>query len=266
MKAPFKYSGGKTREFPRIREFLPSNFNRTIEPFAGSAAVSFLIEKPAVLCDTRHNNIATFKAIANERDWIALKEWIAVMKQKSIEELNTYYYEQRDGMWNKCTTNLEYAKRWLTIRQLVFSGMDRINVKTGKFNAPFGWYKEFNTHLSDAHHLFLKQSTIIEGDFSQGIDVAIDGDFVFMDPPYLTRNSEYGGDSSADDMALHLRIFDKLNSCKVPWMMVHVDCPEYRQLYRDYNIHVKDFSYSQNFKGRDNTKSKVGHLYITNYS
>ena len=158
MKPIFKYSGGKSRELKTIKKLLPDNFNRVVEPFAGSAAVSFGIEKPMVLNDIRHNNMATFRAVQNKEYFEQLMDWISHLSTLSVDELEKVYYEQRDGMWQKCETDLDYAKRWIVIRQLTFSGIDRINGKTGKFNAPFGWYKKFNCNLSLDHHKLLKKS------------------------------------------------------------------------------------------------------------
>lgn len=264
MKPIYKYSGGKSRELKKIRELMPLSFDRVIEPFAGSGAVAFGLEKPMVVSDTRLNNIATFRCIQDKQSFPLLMEWIEHLKTLEVEQLEKVFYEQRDGMWGKCVSDLDYAKRWITIRQLVFSGMDRINPKTGKFNAPFGWYKSFNSYISQAHHDLLQQSTIIHGGFINAFNEANENDFVFLDPPYYQRNSDYGGDYE-DTSALHEEIADACKATSAKWMMVHIDCPLYRDLYKDFIIHEKTFNYSQNFKGRDNTKSKVNHLYITNY-
>lgn len=265
MRPIFKYSGGKTKELSTIRQFLPHSFQRVIEPFAGGAAVSFALEKPCILNDIRHNNIATYNAVKDFDSFTALMEWINYLKTLDIEALNKVYYEQRDGMWGKCVTNLDYAKRWITIRQLVFSGMDRINNKTGKFNAPFGWYKQFGCNLSIEHHNLLQKSILLEDDFEKAFDLANENDFIFLDPPYYQRNSDYGGDYD-DNSDLHNRIVERCKNTKAKWMMVHIDCDLYRDLYKDFYINEKSFGYSQNFKGRDNSNSKVNHLYITNYN
>ena len=265
MKPIFKYSGGKSRELKTIKKLIPNNFNRVIEPFAGSVAVSFGIEKPMVLNDIRHNNMATFRAVQNKEYFEQLMGWVSHLSTLAVDELEKVYYEQRDGMWQKCETDLDYAKRWIVIRQLTFSGIDRINTKTGKFNAPFGWYKKFNCNLSSEHHELLKKSTLLEGDFTQAFDISQEDDFIFLDPPYFKRNSAYGGDYDEKDQQLHKDILDQCKKTKSKWMMVHIDCPLYRELYSEFNIYEKDFAYSQNFKGRDNSSSKVVHLYITNY-
>lgn len=261
MKSPFKYSGGKTKEIPFIETLLPTCYDNVVEPFSGSAAVSFFLEKPSVVCDTRLNNIATFRSIRDNFD--DLNDWCERLRGMSQEELKDVYYYQRDEMFDKCETDLDYAKRWIVLRQLAFSGMDRINSKNGKFNAPFGWYKKFTTNLNKEHSEFLKKCVLMNDDFEVALGYANEKSFIFLDPPYYGRNSDYGGDYSEN---LHKRIYDGIKNISSSFMIVHVDCDMYRDLYeKDFNIVEKEYTYSQNFKGRDNKKSFVKHLYITNY-
>ena len=48
-------------------------------------------------------------------------------------------------------------------------------------------------------------------------------------------------------------------------MIVQCDDPFYRDRYKNFTIVDKNYTYSQNFKGRLAKDSKVSHLYITNY-
>lgn len=273
MKPIFKYSGGKSRELKLIKELLPDNFdekiNKVVEPFAGSAAVAFGLEKPAIISDLRENNIRTFEAVRDNFDQVFeyiedIKNKISEYDESSYTEfLNKEYYRQRDDMFG-CTDPIDVAKRWILLRQLCFSGMDRINEKTGKFNVPFGWYKKLTCNLSKEHSNLLQDWDLILGDWTIAYDKATSNDFVFLDPPYYKRNSEYGGDYE-DNEQLHIDIAEKFFSSPAQSMMVHIDCELYRDLYKDAIIYEKPFTYSQNFVGRDNSKSKVNHLYILNY-
>jgi len=272
MKPIFKYSGGKSKELKLIKQLLPNNFDeikRVVEPFAGSAAVAFGLEKPAIISDVRENNIKTFEAVRDNFDEVFnyiedIKNKIDEYDESSYTEfLMEEYYRQRDEMFG-CTDPVDIAKRWILLRQLCFSGMDRINEKTGKFNVPFAWYKKLTCNLSKEHSDLLKEWELILGDWCIAYDKATSEDFVFLDPPYYNRNSEYGGDYQ-DNEQLHIDIAEKFFSSPAKSMMVHIDCPLYRDLYKDATIYEKPFTYSQNFMARDNSKSKVNHLYIMNY-
>lgn len=265
MKPFYKYSGGKSREFKRIQELFPKGIERVVEPFAGSCAVSFGLELPALVSDTRENVINVLSVVKNKNLYPKLQQLVDEMKNVSdIEVLNKIYYQQRDEKFESVDP-LEKAFRWIVIRQLVFSGIDRINLKTGKINAPFGWYKQFSCRLSSAHHKLLQSWEIVQASFETTLTNVRDGDWIFLDPPYLGRNSTYDGITPDELQKMHEKLFEMLSNINQPWLIVHSDCEFYREKYKNFNLNVIDHNYSQNFKGRDNSEQKVQHLYISNY-
>jgi len=89
MKPIFKYSGGKSRELKTIKSLLPKEFKRIVEPFSGSAAVSFGLEIPAILSDLRENNIKTFEAVRDNYNDVS--QYIEDLKSKNVEFLEKEY-------------------------------------------------------------------------------------------------------------------------------------------------------------------------------
>ena len=266
MKPIFKYSGGKGRELKRIKTFMPfvSEFDRVIEPFAGGAAFAFDLEKPALVSDIRSNNIDVYKAVQDETEFkILLNNVEELKKETDKKELEKIFYHWRDEKYQNCDTLWERAFRWIIIRQLCFSGMDRVNNLTGKMNVPYGWYPKFNTKLSIKHHELLKTWELKECSFEESINNSNENDFIFLDPPYLERNSDYGNNNHSLD--LHEKLFECLNTTKVKWLLIHTRHPFYEKNYKNYNIQTKDFQYASQWKGRIQEDRKVEHLYITNY-
>ena len=98
MKAPFKYSAGKSREAKLIASLAPIFYDRVIEPFGGSAALSFYLEKPAIIGYTRLNSIFTLRAIRDH--WEDIEDYIEHVKQLTIVEREAEYYIQRDNYYN----------------------------------------------------------------------------------------------------------------------------------------------------------------------
>ena len=264
MKPIFKYSGGKTRELKRIHEIISGiEFDRVVEPFAGGAAFAFDQEKPALVSDIRSNNVDVYKAVQDEIQFKFLLEKVEELKLiTDRKELEKEFYYWRDEKYQNCNTLWEKAMRWIVLRQLCFSGMDRINTKTGKFNVPYGWYPKFTTKLNIEYHNLLKTWEIKECSFEESIDVSNENDFIFIDPPYLERNSDYG--SNDHSLELHEKLFECLNTTKVKWLLIHTRHPFYEKHYKNYNILTKDFQYASQWKGREQKDRKVEHLYITN--
>lgn len=271
MKTFFKYTGGKTRELKKIRPHVSSS-NRVIEPFAGSCAVAFDCERAAIVGDLDDDVINLLQTV---RDPKLFPELLDMVQNTNIdldstpqntEHLEQLYYAQRDDMW-QVSDPLKKAYRFLILRQLCFSGMTRFNLKTGKSNVPFGWYRKFQTRLGKDHHELLQAWDIQKRSWEHTLEQAKSGDWVFLDPPYLERNSSYevGSDAGVDEnfhrnIREHLRYLDKHN---IPWLMVHSDCELYREIYRDTKITYEKMFYSQNFKGAGVKDARVGHLYIS---
>ena len=263
MKPIFKYSGGKSREAKFISSLTKNEHLRTVEPFCGSAAMSFFYEKPALVTDIRKDVITTLQTVKDKNLYPALQRRVdELSKETNIEKLEKHFYEQRDDMWG-CSDPLDVAYRFIVIRQLVFSGIDRINTKTGKENAPFGWYKQFKCHLSSAHHELMQSWEIKQQEFSQTFSEIIESDLVFSDPPYLGRNSTYGGENDVN-IDFHRKLQSCHDDCNANWLLVHCEHPEYEDFMKRHLATTKQFSYSQNFVGRDNSKSKTVHIYVQN--
>jgi DNA adenine methylase len=266
MKPIIKYQGGKSKELPFIKCILPNKYDRIIEPFCGGGAVSFGMEVPAHLNDINHDVINLYRVISDKNLYPDVQAWIDQYKQLEHDDLEKLYYKSRETInqpWQSVTDLDNRAISYIIVRQLCFSGMERYNSK-GEFNVPFGHYKKLSCNLSMQHHTFLRQyCTTSYGSFEQCFDGLTENDFVFVDPPYLDRLGYTKGDGG---LKLHQDLLGCLKTTSAKWMIVHCDNDFYRDEYKDYNTIVKDFKYSQNFVGRDNSGNKVNHLYITNYN
>lgn len=271
IKPFFKYPGGKTKELKYILPMIPRDIERIVEPFAGGCALAFHMELPALVSDINDNVTNTYQIVKDTDKFKILLDLINETNlrsddpEKNIKHLEALYYRYRDDEFEN-TDPVIKAYRFLLLRQLGFSGMYRVNVKTGKSNVPFGWYREFKTRVGTEYHDLLATWEIHHQSFEETLKMTRPSDFLFLDPPYFERNSTYGTNSDAGDVEdLHRSLVRTLGTVDCPWLLIHSDCELYRDLYSSYHINEIDFRYSQNFKGRDNMKSVVKHLYITNY-
>ena len=275
MKKLFKWPGGKSRELKLITKMLPQDINCVVEPFAGSAALSFYLEMPAVLNDLDKHIINLYNVIANHSDYIKLSNMIKAAKtlpfikkddplRGKVYSLEDEYYKQRIALNDNNTSPLNSAYAFLIVRQLCFSGMLRNNPKNGNCNVPYGWYKTFTNNLSDDAHMFLNQSQITQSDYKNCIKQNDKpGHFIFIDPPYRNK-AGYPAEEWNDQM--HKDLLQTVKGIKhANWMIVHCDDTFYRKGYKDFYINEHDYSYGLEFKGRNKAKRKIKHLYITNY-
>lgn len=137
-KPLLKWAGGKYKLARFIETHLPSRTRkRLIEPFAGSAAVSLVLEFDAYLLnDTNADLIGLFQTLKEQK-----QEFIGYARSFFTAENNesSRYYELRE-QFNQSRDRAERAALFVYLNRHAFNGLCRYNSKGG-FNVPFGKYK-----------------------------------------------------------------------------------------------------------------------------
>jgi DNA adenine methylase len=184
---PFlKWAGGKQWLSPTAPALAPKKFSgRYYEPFLGGGAFFFALEPAkATLTDLNEDLITTYNAVANHLDSV-------------IKLLVTYPYEK--GFFErirslKPQSHTEVAARFIYLNRTCWNGLYRVN-QNGEFNTPFGRY--VNPTICDHGRLkrasaLLHRARIRCSDFENAVSTAKKGDFVYFDPPYITKHAHNG--------------------------------------------------------------------------
>ena len=188
MKPIIKWSGGKSKELPVVRQHKPDKFKVYHEPFVGGGAVWFdLNHSKNVVSDNFVELIEFYNTIKEYKqeciDYInkTVVEYNSidksVLNKDQFGELGKkYYYHYRD---NEFIEPLDNALKFYLLRQLSFSGMLRFS-SDGNFNIPFGWYKNIKIlDYDDNLYNLLDNTDIICGDWKSGLGNVTNNDFVF---------------------------------------------------------------------------------------
>jgi DNA adenine methylase len=130
-----------------------------------------------------------------------------------IETQEKYYYDKREE-FNNCEDIVKNSALFIFLNKTCFRGVYREN-KNKKFNVPFGNYKKINLidkdNLNDINKL-IKNVEFINLNFIDSIKNINIGDFVYLDPPYLSTNNKgfinYTNDGF--DMDTHNILFDNI--------------------------------------------------------
>lgn len=186
MKPLVKWSGGKSREIAMFEKYIPSHEDY-VEPFFGGGAVFFHLQpKSGVLADVHPELINFYQQIAQGNG----KEIHRRMSSLANEE--DIYYKVRDE-WESLDA-VDEAVRFFYLRKTCYRGMLRYN-SSGKFNIPFGRYKNFNYDelLDPKYQQVLSRMEIALKDFRVIFDENDSSDsFFFLDPPYDSEFTDYG--------------------------------------------------------------------------
>jgi DNA adenine methylase len=264
IKPPVKWAGGKTQLLSQLRPLFPKGFNLYLEPFVGGGAVFFDLQpNRAVLIDSNFELINFYQVVKNN-----LEELLRDLKKhKNSKE---YYYKIR-SLDPDQMDSIERASRFLYLNKTCFNGLWRVN-KRGKFNVPFGRYK--NPNYGDKENLYmvsaaLKNAEIICDDFSIVTDYVTPGDFVYFDPPYhpLSKTASftsYTEDSFDEKDQMRLaETFRELDAKNCNVMLSNSDTEFIRGLYRGYDIRVVHAKRAINSKGTK--RGPIIELVIRNY-
>lgn len=269
--APFvKWAGGKRQLLPQIKERMPDNFNRYIEPFVGGGAVYFELQpKRAVLNDINRALINAYKKIQKQPEEFITE--IRTYDEKILEGTKEYYYEARERFNDKLMKNeydMESAALFVFLNKHCFNGLYRVNGK-GLFNVPYNnsvrssCSREDILAISDS----LQGVQIFNGDFQKVCDVAEKNDFVFIDSPYAPLNptSFEAYTKEGFDVESHRRLADTykdLTKRGCYCMLTNHNTEFIRELYSEFKTEVVSVKRMIN----SDAKNRVGQeVIITNY-
>lgn len=185
--SPFlKWAGGKRWLAPSIQEMIENIKGRYIEPFLGSGAVFFCLRPNiALLNDANKDLINTYRAIQ--------KNYSVVVKHLTYHNRchsKDYYYQMRSYA-PRCT--YRRAARLIYLNRTCWNGLYRVNLN-GIFNVPIGTKSSVLLPSDNWEQVSatLQGAQLSDGDFEQIIDQAVQGDFVFADPPYTVKHNYNG--------------------------------------------------------------------------
>jgi DNA adenine methylase len=184
---PFlKWAGGKRWLVAQHSSLLPTEFNTYIEPFLGSGAVYFHIRPDtALISDANIELITTYREI--KKNWRKVHD---ALKRHDRNHSEDYYYEERA---RKHRAAHESAAQLIYLNRTCWNGLYRVNLR-GEFNVPIGTKTAVSLDSDDFAAVadLLGNAELVHSDFERTIDRAKRNDFLFVDPPYITRHNFNG--------------------------------------------------------------------------
>lgn len=212
---PIKTQGIKTKIVPLIMSSIRwDGKGRWIEPFVGSGAVAFNIQADsALLTDTNVHIIALYKGIQKGAITPAL---VADFLQREGAELllrgEEHFYAVRNR-FNEENSPLDF----LFLNRSCFNGMIRFN-KSGKFNVPFcrkperfrqAYVTKICNQVAWIQKVLKGRDWVFQAaDWRDTLANANSSDFIYVDPPYAGRHTDYYNnwtESDAEELAQSLK-------------------------------------------------------------
>ncbi|ELA07999.1 DNA adenine methylase [Moraxella macacae 0408225] len=267
-KAFLKWAGGKTKLVPFIKAHLPAHFldnktnKRLIEPFAGSASVSLLLDfDEYLLNDSNVDLINLYKVLAEQK-----QEFIAYAKSYFCEKNNQErrFYELRDE-FNNSDDIIKKSALFIYLNRHAFNGLCRYN-KKGGFNVPFGRYKSPYFPKDELLNFVDKSSRMrfFCGDFAKMFDFIDSNDVIYCDPPYMPLSetasfASYAKDGFNFDDQMRLANLAQDFCYKAQAILIsNHDTKQTRNLYQ--GAIIKTVQVQRNIAAKASSRQKVGEL------
>ncbi len=247
---PFvRWPGGKGKLLPGILAVMPEKFGRLLVPFVGGGALPFAMPgRVAYISDVNTHLINAYKCVRGSVDELM----DALQEHKNDRE---YFQHLRDDFNRGYGDSVWRAAAFIYLNKTCFNGVVRFN-KKGEFNVNFG--DNPNATLCDEPNLracsvALRSIEIAEADFRAVESIALPGDFVYLDEPYVpetkTSFTRYTKDGfSAQDHEDVAALFRRLVSRGVHVLASNGDTPKVRELYSGLEVRTLTRSNSVNSK------------------
>lgn len=272
---PFvKWVGGKRQLLDDLVQRLPKTFSGYFEPFVGGGALFWHLHD-ADVARSSQPCIGDFnEELINTYQVIKEKPSALIDHLKQFVNTKESYYEVR--AWDRSPSYaqrspVQKAARFIYLNKTGFNGLYRVN-KNNQNNVPFGRYK--NPNIVDQENILacskiLQHTDIYQGDFETISKKVSEGDFVYLDPPYVPLNatSNFTGYTSGgfdSGMQKRLKRFcDFLDAQGVKFMLSNSSAPMVYELYSDYQV-------DEVFAGRAinataSGRGKIVELIVRNY-
>lgn len=285
IKSPVTWIGNKTSILHILYALFPIGCDRYVEPFGGSGAV--LLGKPVpdkfeVFNDYNHNLVNLFRCMRdrpmefirelgflslNSRDDFAvLKKFFEkeeftedylkaqldlteiLLPEVTAKEVRTLYSAARNDH------DLRRAAMFLKlIRYSYSSGCKSFACQPFSLRTLFALVQDFAKRC---------ENVVIENQDFETLIKHYDRPttFTYCDPPYFTSEYVYDCGFTWED---HLRLYHALAGMKGKFLLSYNDCPEIRELYKEYNFF--DFKRVHSMAQKYEAGKEFPELLIANY-
>ncbi len=287
MKTPVSRVGNKSSILHILYAVFPMNYGRFVDVFGGSGSV--LLGKPEihpfeVYNDFDRNLVNLFRCL-KERTMATVREigfcnlnsredFVAIKKffEQDIGAFDDQYLEEELKLTELLLPPPE-AKEIQELRTRITQDHDvrraAMFLKLLRYSYSSGC-KSFASQPFDIRRLFglikaledRMANVVVENQDFEALIKHYDrpDTFFYADPPYFSTEDMYAVGFGWDD---HVRLRDTLAGIKGQFLLSYNDCPEVRELYKDFSLF--DFSRTHSMAQRYEAGKEFKELLIANY-
>lgn len=225
-----RWAGSKRQSLEQLACFWSPEYERYVEPFAGSSSLFFRLAPPrALLADKNAALIETYRVLRTRP-----KQLYDTVSDLPV---NRQTYNGIRGLNPTALSPLGRAARFVYLNRYCFNGIYRTD-KDGRFNVPFSPRR---TGALPANHEFtacarlLQRAELRAWDFGTTLRFVGRRDFVYLDPPYAVGSRrvfrEYGPKHfTTGDLVRLAGHLDRIHRRGAVFVLTYADCAEVRAI------------------------------------
>jgi len=275
MKTFIKWQGNKSKHINKFIQYIPHFTGTYIEPFLGSGALLLKLQpKKWIVNDINKDLINVWKYVKSDPQSIIdiFTEFGIYFKNLSKED-KVKYCKEITSKIESMPYDINRASMYLLMKFCSYTGdiiyNNKFFFKSLDMNIfirnyyPFLLQNNYNNIQLVSQFLNNKSGKIFNKSYEKILDKAKEGDFIFLDPPYIDTHKydfNYNKDEILDDsfiQQLFLQV-KKLDDRNVKWLMTQADTEQIKDIFKEYTI--KKFQVY-----RMGSKSYTEELLIMNY-
>lgn len=265
-----RWTGGKTKLLPKIKQLMPKEYNNYYEPFLGGGALFFDLElkyKKAIINDLNKDLMNLYIQVKDKPEEVlySIEEQLSLLVDKN-------YYLILRNRFNEKLKNEEYdvelARLLILLNLSSFNSLYRKN-KQGYFNTSHGTvshiaqtkYETVEEKIKQASKVLNNNVEIYNSSFEKILEMPKEKDFVFIDSPYVDTFDRYTGDKfSIKEQEKLAQLCQDLDSKGAYFIATNSDTETTRNLYKDFDCYNTNIIYTAGGKNAKPSKE----LIITN--
>jgi len=230
-RSPLRYPGGKTRAIDSIFSLIPENTKEMGSPFFGGGSVEITCANNGIKVygyDVFSPLVEFWQCLLS--DPIRLSE--TIKKYYPLPKVKFYKLQQTQ---RNHKSKYERAAIFYVLNRSSFSG----STLSGGMSPGHPRFNE--SSIERIRNFKIENMHIKELDFKESIHKHPKA-LLYLDPPYLTKNTLYGKNGDAHKNFDHIGLAKILKN-REKWILSYNDSPEIHELYKGYSFHYPNWKY-----------------------
>jgi DNA adenine methylase len=231
VKTLLRYPGGKSRAVKALIDYFPEGIELIVSPFLGGASLELALARKGVKvigCDSFKELVIFWNEVLSN------PKRLAEGVQKFLPLSKDEFYSLQKKM-PRMKDNAKIAQVFYVLNRTSFSG----STLSGGMSPS---HPRFNQASIDRLIKFSVDNFKVEcRDFKDTLSKYPD-EFLYLDPPYWTKQSLYGIKGSHHKGFDHKELATELSK-RDNWILSYNNCPEVIEHYSEYEIVYPEWAY-----------------------